>query len=147
MDESVSGAVDPQVLIHPADKALDAGPAVSAATLVHSAQLTTPNPAVLHWVNPGILPIFYVRPQPRANFHLPTLVSPNATPDDTLLYEDPQDGTHKFFLTAYGLGTTTVNGAQAKWVSFAPTGGGGVSARAPRSGWRLGIQLSVSRGR
>lgn len=124
MNDAVTGALGSPMLIHSATGAAQLAPSAQTATLVHADTVSMANPAMLHWINPGVLPIFYVRPQPRANFHLPTLVSPGPNPDDSLLYEDPQDGTHKFFLTAYALATTTVNGAQAKWVGFTPTGTG-----------------------
>ncbi len=93
--------------------------------VVRSANVAMINPEILRFQNPLFRPPIYVNQgQPRSAFNLPTLVSPTATPNDSTLFEDPQDPTKKFFLTTYAIAVTGGASSPGKWVTFAPAASG-----------------------
>ncbi len=90
-----------------------------------STNVATVNPGYVRFLNPRFRPpgMFPIDRQ-RSTFTLPTVISPATTPDDTLLFEDPQNPAHKFFLTDYAIAPTAAGAAVGKWVTFAPSGSG-----------------------
>jgi hypothetical protein len=99
--------------------------ATQPLAVVKSTNVATINPAMLRFQNPMFRPPIYVNQgQPRSAFSLPTLVSPTGTPDDSTLFEDPQDATKKFFLTTYAIAVTGGASSPGKWVTFAPAASG-----------------------
>lgn len=94
-------------------------------TMQRSASLATVNPAMMQFRNPAFgrwWPV--IAPQPRSSFSLPTLISPDTTPTDATLFEEPQDGSLQHYLPIYALATQGSGGSLSKWVSFAPTAQG-----------------------
>ncbi len=119
------------MLIHPApDTTLTTTdpapkPAQTSLMRVESLNAATLDLEVLRFHNPVFRPpILWISGVDRASLNLPTMVSPTATPDDQMLFEDPQDGARKFFLTQYDLAVTTTGAVAGKWVTFAPDGAG-----------------------
>jgi hypothetical protein len=121
------------MLLHPASGSAQAtsalgglagaAPALAQFTRVSSLNVATINPNLLRFHNPGFRPpILTNQGVDRTTLSLPTMISPSATPDDQMLFEDPQDATRKFFLTRYQIATTATGSTVGKWVTFAPDG-------------------------
>jgi hypothetical protein len=93
--------------------------------VLKSSDVATVNSNFIRFLNPNFRPpLVFPIGQPRAALNLPTLVSPTGTPTDATLFEDPQDATHKFFLTDYAIASTGAPAAAGKRVTFAPSATG-----------------------
>ena len=115
-------SAQPSTPLHAAAPSAQPSTSVNVA-IVKSPNIATINPAILHFQNPQFRPPL-VRPQARTDFDLPTLIAPAAVPTDALVYEAPKDSSKRFFLPGYAIAAAPGGVAQAKWVSFEPSGGG-----------------------
>ena len=115
------------MLIHPAPDTThstpEPAPTPVQAPLMRVASLNAArfDVEVLRFHNPVFRPpILLTLGVDRTSLNLPTMIAPTATPDDQMLFEDPQDGARKFFLTQYTLAVTGAGAVPGKWVTFAP---------------------------
>jgi hypothetical protein len=115
-------SAQPSTPLHAAAPSAQPSTSVNVA-IVKSPNIATINPAILHFQNPQFRPPL-VRPQARTDFDLPTLIAPAAVPTDAMVYEAPKDSSKRFFLPGYAIAAAPGGVAQAKWVSFEPSGGG-----------------------
>ena len=67
-------------------------------TIERSPTMTMANPNALYFRNPVLASWTLGRPEPRSSFSLPVLISPNASPTDAMLFEEPADATKKHYL-------------------------------------------------
>ncbi len=127
--------INPRFLIHPAapNATLAVQPQVQPAprpavavspTILSATNVATANPAILHLQNPAFRPLWFVRPRPRNQIALPTLISPASAPTDQTIFEEPQDGSRKHILPLYDIANTAGSTGRQKWVSLAPTDAG-----------------------
>lgn len=121
----MANTTSPTVVIHTPVRVAPAAPhpAIAGAVLippppaaVHTATpqpitmqaavgVQTVNLSALRFFSPGFNLPAVAQNQPRGSFHLPTLISPVAAPNDGTLFEEPQDGSKKHYLPTYTIAT------------------------------------------
>jgi hypothetical protein len=97
---------------------------VVPTAVAHSPTQAMANPGILYMRNPILGGWSQGRPLPRTSFALPVLISPDAPPTESTLFEDPQDPSKKHYLPKYAIATVGSGGGQAYSVSFAANSDG-----------------------
>jgi hypothetical protein len=110
--------------VSPAPAQPVARPYTPPLTVAHSPTIALANPAILQMRNPAFGVWSLGRPLPRSSFSLPVLISPDAAPKDSTLFEDPADPSKKYYLTRYAIATQGSGGAQTYSISFAAAADG-----------------------
>jgi hypothetical protein len=97
---------------------------VVPTAVAHSPTLAMANPGILYMRSPLLGRWSQGSPLPRTSFALPVLISPDAAPTDTTLFEDPQDPSKKHYLPKYAIATVGSGGGQTYSISFAANSDG-----------------------